>query len=265
VKKNGLIKLLVVAFSITSLGSLYPSLANAGIIIENFDGPALNKQLWNPYNYDQHQRSIQQDGVLKIQIDGASTGDEWFGAGINGMFGLKGNFEIVADYNLTNWPTSNGVRANIMFSEIYNPNGKSGHVDRCSFGADEPPNPKESYVTAFNDDLFLDVVIKSTTDISGKLKLTRVGKIITGYFWQNNAWQTIGSHDYSATGLGDWLRIGLNAHSTTVSRLPDGQLVHPFAGKDVEMVFDNLQITYDQIQYAPRGPAPGSLLLLLSD
>lgn len=261
-KKNNLIRFVIVTFLVICFCILNTSFTNAGTIIENFDGPALNKQLWNQSNYDQKQRCMQQDGVLKIQIDGSSTGEGWFGAGIGSNFALKGNFEIVVDYNLTNWPTVNGVRANLMFHEIDNNNNKNGNVSRGSFGADEPVVLKENYSTAFMDDLFLDGVIKATTDIGGKLKLTRVDQVITGYFWQNEAWQTISSHNYSDTGLDDWLTIGLAAVSSTVSRLPDGTLVHPFAGKDVEMVFDNLHITYDQIRYySGHGYVP--LLLLL--
>jgi len=261
-KKYNLITFLIVTFLIIGVFPFYPAPGNAGSIVDNFDAVALNDRLWETYSDDQHQRCVQQDGVLKIQIDGASAGQGWFGAGIRSKFILKGNFEIVVDYNLTNWPTHNGVRGNIMFWEA-KINGINGHIDRCSFGADEPPNPKENYVSCFEDDAFLDVVIKPTTDFEGKLKLTRVGKIITGYFWQNNAWQKVGSHDYTATGLEDWLGIDLNAHSSLASLNPGGQLVHPFAGLNVEIVFDNLQITYDQIKYySNKGPSPGLLLLL---
>ena len=84
---------------------------------------------------------------------------------------------------------------------------------------------------------------------------------MTGYYRkyvENEGWhwEQLGSHDYTATGLDDWLFIGLNANSSTATRIPDGQLVHPFAGKDVEIDFDNLQIIFDQIDYFSLRPFP---------
>jgi len=141
-------------------------------------------------------------------------------------------------------------------------NTKNGNVNRVSFGADEPPNPKENYA-AFLDGLFLYYFGVPTTDTEGRMKLTRVGSIMTGYFFNqaSQTWQEINSHDYSSTGLGEWIRIGLNALSARVSLNPGGQLVHPFGGQDVEIAFDNLRLTYEKIKYLSPGMCPGLLLL----
>jgi hypothetical protein len=55
---------------------LYSAFADAATLSDNFDGAAINTQLWwvPPLQYDEHQRCLQQGGVLKIQIDGVSTG-----------------------------------------------------------------------------------------------------------------------------------------------------------------------------------------------
>ncbi len=202
---------------------------------------------------------------MKLQIDGASTGSNYFGAGLGTRFDLKGDFEIIVDYNLANWPYSNGVGAGISCWGTDSPNNNpTGQMTRRSFGADEPPTTKECYVADFMDGNYLDHAQIATSDSQGRMKLTRVGKVMTGYFWKNNAWQKVGFHDYSLTGLDDWLMFGLNAASVTVTTIPGGQVVHPFAGKDVEIDFDNWQVTYDQIRYGSSGgPAPGILQLLL--
>ena len=44
--------------------------------------------------------------------------------------------------------------------------------------------------------------------------------------------------------------------------LPDGTLVKLFGGQDVEIAFDNFQVTYDQIKYLSAAAAPLSLLML---
>ncbi|MCX5889044.1 MAG: hypothetical protein NTY36_06280 [Deltaproteobacteria bacterium] len=261
--KQMVTKFLVVALVIIGVYALYPSPADAGTLSDNFDGAAINTQLWwvPPYHYDEHQRCLQQGGVLKIQIDGVSTGGS-FGAGLGSCFDLKGDFAIVVDYNAINWPYSNGVGAGIQY--MGTKSSVNGHMTRRSFGADDPPPIKENYVTDFMDGNFLDHAQIATSDSQGKMKLTRVGKVMTGYFWQNNTWVKVGSHDYSLTGLDDWLVIGLNANSSTGYQMPDGTWVHPFAHKDVEMDFDNWRVTYDQIRYySSGGPAPGILQLLL--
>lgn len=258
-------KFLVVVLVLIGVSSLYPAFANAGILSDNFDGAAINAQLWwvPPFQYDEHQRCLQQGGVLKIQIDGVSTGAS-FGAGLGSRFDLKGDFEIVVDYNAINWPYSNGVGAGIGF--FGTKSSVNGQMTRRSFGADEPQpsDQKENYVTDFMDGNYLDHAQILTPDYQGKLKMTRVGKVMTGYYWQNNTWKKLGSHDYSATGIDDWLQINLSANSSTGYNIPSGQLVHPFAHKDVEIDFDNWQVTYDQIRfYSSGGPAGGILQLLL--
>ena len=257
-KKNDLTKLLVVALLIC-LCTLYTSLSHAGTLTDNFDGASLDTTLWSYYHNDDNQRCLQENGVLKIQIDGASSGPDYFGAGVGGNFLLKGNFEIVIDYQLIKWPHANGVGAGINF--MGDNFDKNGQMTQRSFGADEPPTIKENYVADFKDGEYLDHYQTATIDTTGKMKLTRVGSVMAGYFFNSvdDNWELVGSHDYAATGLDEWLEIGLNAVSVLATYTPDGQLVHPFAGQDVEIAFDNFQMTYDQIRYVP---IPGTLLLL---
>jgi hypothetical protein len=260
-KKSNLIKISVVTWLIC-VCTLYPFISQAGTIIDDFDGASINNQLWSIYHTDEHQRGVQQGGVLKIQIDGVSEGIG-FGAVLSSRFSLKGNFEIVVDYNLTNWPYANGVEASISFSVKDNFWTANGKMSRQSLAADESFTPKEIYHTVFWDGALVSggIGFIPTTDSSGRMKLTRVGQVITGYFFNqlNNGWQICGSCDYSAIGPDDWIIIGLGAHSKTSILTPEGQLIHPFAGLDVEIAFDNLQITYDQIRYS--GYVPLFLLL----
>jgi len=260
-KKNELTKLLVVALLIICLGPLYPALSEAGTISDNFDGAAVNTRLWQPFHDSQNQRMFQQGGELRIQIDGASIGDE-FGAGVQGKFFLKGNFEMTVDYRLITWPKANGVRLGFE-----GPNGGPGSdeifmVKRRNEGANQPQIPENTYSAAFNDGSGYSGNILSTTDDHGSLKLTRVGSVLTGYFIQNGVWQQIASRNCSGTGLEGWVGITLWANSRTTVELPDGTLVKLFGGQDVEIAFDNFQVTYDQIKYLSAAAAPLSLLML---
>lgn len=259
-KKIDLTKLWGVTFLIICVCTLYASPSNAGTISDNFNGASINTRLWQPFHADQHQRVAQQGGELRIQIDGASVGDD-FGAGLNSKFLVKGNFEMTVDYRLITWPEANGVRMGFE-GPGFSPDSYAGFmIKRKSYGADEPPTPKEQYNADFDEGGGWYGFQVPTTDMSGKLKLTRVGSLLTGSFWQNNAWQLIGSHDYSTSpGLPEWVAISLWANSKTTGQYPNGT-VNVFAGKDVEIAYDNFQVNYDQIRYT-SDPSPIILLLL---
>lgn len=94
-----------------------------------------------------------------------------------------------------------------------------------------------------------------TADRSGKLKLTRVGAVLTGYFFNQatNAYQPIASHDYSVSGFEEWVEITLWAIGPPNS---------PTIGQDVEIAFDNFQVTYDQIKFVSFPLGAVDLLLL---
>jgi len=88
-----------------------------------------------------------------------------------------------------------------------------------------------------------------TTDDHGTLKLTRVGSVLTGYFSKDGGpWQVIDSHDYSTpTGLPEWVAVTLWANGTPST--------------NVEIAFDNFQVTYDQVKFI-SDLSPTNLLLL---
>lgn len=256
-------KLLVVALVIIGVYPLYPSLANTGTISDNFDGAAINTRLWTPFHDSQNQRVFQQGGELRIQIDGASAGDE-FGAGLQSKFLLNGNFEIMVDYRLITWPNANGVRLGFE-----GPNGGPDSneifmVKRRNEGANQPQIPENTYSADFNDGSGGSGNILSTTDDHGSLKLARVGSVLTGYFFnqQTSAWQQIASRNCSGSGLEGWVGITLWANSRMTVQLPDDTLVNLFGGQDVEIAFSNFQLIYDQIKYLSAAAAPLYLLML---
>ncbi len=259
-KKSDLSKLLAVTWLIC-VCTLYTSVSHAGTISDNFYGASINTQLWQPWSNSQDQWIRQEGGQLKIGINAASTGS-MFGAGVNSNFQLKGDFEIVVDYSFTKWPDSNGVRMGLCY---FGESAAHGMIMRISPDKNDTTNPQGYDSTNFIDGSYNNVSMSPTTATSGRFKLKRVGSVMAGYYFQDNAWVLRGSHDYSVTNaLPDWLVINLSAWSHTALQQPDGTYVYPFAGQDVEVAFDNLQITYDKIEYySSPVPIPGILLLLL--
>jgi hypothetical protein len=128
-------------------GAPPPSNGGGETITDNFSGPAINRRLWKPYHYDQHQRLAQLGGELRILLYGASSGDP-FGAGLYSNFILKGDFEISVDYRLIKWPSGNGV--SIGFNNDKRFRAGEFVVRRISVPLNQSSEFKENYNAAFN-------------------------------------------------------------------------------------------------------------------
>ena len=252
-KEHDLIKSLVVSLLIIGFSPLYTSPSNAaGTVTDNFDGATINTRLWQPFEESTQTHLAQQGGELRIKIDGGSIDH---GAGVSSKFLLKGNFVMTVDYRLITWPNENGVR--LGFEGGGSSNSDPGvMVKRISLGPNElppPSNPKEVYSADFFDGSNWYGFRQLATDIAGQggsLRLDRVGSVMYGYYsTQPNTWVPIGSHDYGGK-LEEWVGMTIWA------------IGNPPAGQNVEIAFDNFQVTYDQIKYIST---PVSIDLLLLD
>jgi hypothetical protein len=252
-KKYAVTKLLVAACCLIGICSLYAPLSYAaynGTISDNFDGATLNTRLWKPFQNPQTQW-VQQGGELRLTIgQGAGSQD---GAGVNSKFRLKGDFEMTVDYRLITWPPANGVRLGFEGPGFSADDYIEFMVKRISRSADEQPDPsQEVYMAAFKEETTwwgTDVETVTTPDEHGTLKLTRAGSVLTGYFSKNGgSSQVIYSHDYSTpTGLPEWVAVTLWANGTPTT--------------NVEIAFDNFQVSYDQVKFI-QDLSPLNLLLL---
>lgn len=111
-------------------------------------------------------------------------------------------------------------------------------IKRISYGADEPSTQKEVYFAGFSNGEEWVGGQAPTADSQGSLRLTRVGEVLTGYFYNQptGAWQPLASHDYSASGYEEWVEITLWA------------IGNPPVSQNVEIAFTNFQVTYDQVK-----------------
>jgi hypothetical protein len=70
------------------------------------------------------------------------------------------------------------------------------------------------------------------TDTSGKLRLKRTGSTMEAFYWQNNAWQSMGA--YTDAQFAAETVVGLNADSGNPSR---------FTGQLVKIGYNNFRVT----------------------
>jgi hypothetical protein len=248
-KKITVTKLL--AFLLIGVCILSSSLSDAGYagnIVDNFDGASLNTRLWRTFQDDQT-HWVQQGGELRVTI-GAGAGEC---VQVESKFRLKGDFEMTVDYRLITWPPANGARLGFEGPGFSGADYAQCMVKRISRGADEQPNPsKEVFMASFKEGsewTAEDVVTLNTTDEYGSLKLIRAGNRMTGSFSKDGGlWQEITSRDYSTpTGLPEWYAVTLSVCGRPST--------------NVEIAFDNFQVSYDQVSFI-SDLSPVTLLLL---
>ncbi|MCX5806089.1 MAG: hypothetical protein NT010_08490 [Proteobacteria bacterium] len=255
--------MIFLAFTSICTMIFFASNSFAALLIDDFSNTATTALSWKQKNFDSNQTVAQINDQVEITIGGSSSGPD-FSAGLRSKFELKGDFDIRIKFQLLDWPAANGVRAGIQYGSKDFPG--NGQVVRQSVGAGEPPNPKENFVTNFQEVGSMDVTFIPQGATIGGLRLQREGSVMTGYYSISyGTWNLIDSHDYSATGaLGEWVGIGLAAWSHTTLIGSEGEIISPvFSGQDVKVAFDNLNITYDTMRDMHHPvPVPPSLLLL---
>jgi hypothetical protein len=139
---------------------------------------------------------------------------------------LRGDFDIQVDYELLTWPIQNGVRISLNTSQ--------GNIERASFGSSPPdyPGGPEVYLTDFAG---LVKGITSTSDSSGKLRLERAGDTLTGFYFDNGVWRTVGSNSVSTYTEDTYFYLGSWSHDPV------------FADQEVKLAFDNLIINEGEL------------------
>lgn len=154
------------------------------VLADDFDDGVINPTIWESLIRGTGPAIVETNQRLEITIPATSshTSTEGsFGSSLNSVCQLRGDFDIQADYTLFAWPPNNGIRVALTTG--------SGAVERLDF------NGSEVYFTDFSivNGAWTSV---STTDLSGKLRLSRTGTTITGYFFDNTGqWIPIASYD----------------------------------------------------------------------
>ena len=155
---------------------------------DDFDDNACDDTLWNviesggPYVTETAQR-------LEITLPADSSGENFF-AGYSSRYALRGDFDIQVDYHLLTWPENNGVRMGLWIerpSSIYT-------VERSSYGIADGFTPGDHYTTNFDDS----ILISTTSDAEGKLRLVRTGSLFEGYYFNETSDDWILSQSFQA-------------------------------------------------------------------
>lgn len=188
------------------------------LLYDDFDDDALDPELWAILTESGAVQVWEAGQRLEITFP-ATTSGSVSSNGVISRCRMVGEFDVQVDYELVAWPAFNGVRIGL---------GAAARdvVARHSSGVWDATTG-ERYHTNFNG-----VVggLTTTADTAGKLRLTRSGATLTGYYWGEWGWVLLSSGSITE----DLPEIAISLHGWT----------HDFAfgGKEVKVAFDDLVV-----------------------
>ncbi len=219
------------------------------VLTETFTNNTYNQDLWIPYTQGIGPSTAVIHDRLEITLPANSSngGNPFpFGGNLGCKFALRGDYDVQVGFDLFNWPVPTGVQVGIQ------PTTRHGGFNAGVWLVNDPtlsPQPTQVYNAWLNGLEFR----VATSDTSGKLRLQRVGNTLFAYYW-SSGWQLLGSNTASVFGKD----CGFNFYVYGA-----GPVSQNFQQKEVQVAFDNLQITYSS--FAPNirfSPAVPDLLLL---
>ncbi|MGB6873259.1 MAG: hypothetical protein WBE46_03830 [Dehalococcoidia bacterium] len=137
--------------------------------------------------------------VVDIASDAVGTTEADFGCFGYSLYTLEGNFDIRTEYELITWPEQSGVRVGLIV-KVPNTADKV-NVERTGFGNpahDIPYQSREVYLVNFNETVY---GIVGTLDLSGILRVCRVGTRVTGYYGTPYGWEEIYQAEWSTENV----------------------------------------------------------------
>ena len=214
----------------------------AGTVTDNFNDNSLDP-MWVTGSNGGSFSATETNHRLELTI----TGDSVFG-GVDLRWLALGNFDFQVNYSL--------------LTDIH---GFSHNEDQSGAGLGafsmgilvvqfpvsdlNLPPPGGVYAAAEGDTLYGDAL---TSDLAGRLRLTRVGNIYSGYYWEAGNWILLGSGTSTRTGPAD-LYLGVAA---------DGNATVSVAFDDFSLQADGLAPVPEPSSFALAGIALGLICLI---
>lgn len=192
------------------------------LMYDNFDDNAIDTAHWAVEIRDSGPSLAEANQRLEMTVPANSSGDD-FAAWFDSLCQLRGDYDIQVDYALLTWPNANGVRVGLSDSNAV--------MHRVSSGIqpNDYPGGPDLYMTIFDTADHV-VGITPTSDLSGKLRLQRVGSTINSYYFNSDAWVLNASNSGSTYAEDNHFALGAWSADSV------------FTDQDVKVAFDNLII-----------------------
>jgi len=196
-------------------------------IADDFSSPALDPAIWRPVTDGTGSEVTQSGGQVSISIgaDAAPGGpDNAVGGRVTTQCTFPGDFDARVDFTLFAWPAGDDVRAGL---EAFFADGFVARASGASSG-----DAYTASVGSRNARVALD-------ETAGSLRIARVGRTMTTYFWRNGHWVPLASGLSSGAAV-----LGLEAVSGS-----------GFGQQAVRVAFDNFVVLAAK-PFCPAGSAP---------
>jgi len=176
------------------------------------------------------------DGRLEIFLPATSTGagiNKVFSTGYWSKFHLVGDFDIEVEYQILKWPKNNGVSIGLSVLP-------GGSVERARWGG---PEQGESYGTNYFQSAPGEIYDLGgetrTKDFWGKLRLTRIGDEMTGYYFRSGEWIALrrGKVDTSPVEVSLLVWSG------------DKNYISKSPSNDIQVIFDNFIVNQGNLTW----------------
>lgn len=211
-----------------------PPISTPALPFDTFDDNRLDTSLWTTQIVGSGVGLAETNGRLEMTLAASASDDPAvgaFSATYVSRFRLRGDLDIAVEYQLLEWPASNGARLGLQLSYDV-PNGLASNnlgVGRASLGssADFPGYPREIY----SADLGSGVQgITVTTDMSGALRIMRTGSTVFAYRRAGGDWVQVASGQVPPADM--LVTVSAWSHS------------YVFARQLVRAAFDNFAVRY---------------------
>jgi hypothetical protein len=199
---------------------------------DNFDDNILDNSRWQ-LNYIGKASTVREanhrlEVVIPANPFNGTKNSSQVLAGLTSICTLRGDFDFQVDYQLLEWPSSNGVFV-VLGAHKLSPG--NNHPNDNTARASLHGMPQDILSTDFGDTFYH---INASSDKSGKLRIVRSGAMITGYYYSNShRWVPI----HSAQEVPLDINIKLSGFTEQFR----------FANQQVKIAFDNFVLNRGQL------------------
>lgn len=205
---------------------------SAPSIFDDFDDNITNIDLWGAGAYGTGASISETNRRVEVSIAANASGPNGMGGTYDGICALRGDLDIQVDYQLLDWPSSNGVRLDLG---IHDGSGSAARIARTSWGNPPDPqtSPREVYENGFSTKA-------GTSHLFGTLRLVRTGSTVKSYYASSGSWNLLQTASIFTADAKFYLRVAT------------GQPY--FAGKAVKAAFDNFAVSKGELVCPNRPP-----------
>jgi len=199
---------------------------------DNFGGASLDPTRWSAFGNSSGNGTVtQQNGRLEVSLNAGGTT-----AGVQGKCFVGGDFDVQVDFALLNWPANNLQTIKLATADL-----GSG-----TFGL-PGPGRFSGLIDSYQMVLLSSIEgLALTTDTGGKLRLTRSGTTLTGYYHNGTNFVALASATVPTVST----RFVLNVGSSNPS------------GAAVQVAYDNFRVNAGAVDCAAPPPPPPQLPVL---